>query len=113
LVAWGEPFAVPSTDDCVIANVSTACATASECSASPLVVDVGQVVAQLVVAAVERLARRPAVERHLAGLLDVLRAGEAPARRDPGRRERVVVRTPVEGDRLGGQPRSTSSRPVA
>jgi hypothetical protein len=56
-----------------------------------LVVDVGQVVAELVVAPVERLAGGTAVQRDLVRLLDDLCAGEDPAGRNPGRRERVVV----------------------
>jgi hypothetical protein len=56
-----------------------------------LVVDVGQVVAELVVAPVERHAGGTAAQRDLVRLLDDLCAGEDPAGRNPGSRERVVV----------------------
>jgi hypothetical protein len=56
-----------------------------------LVVDVGQVVAELVVAPVERHAGGTAVQCNLVRLLDDLGAGEDPAGRNPGSRESVIV----------------------
>jgi hypothetical protein len=69
-----------------------------------LVIDVVQVIAELVVALIERNTGRAAVQLDLSGCLDDFRAGKDAARRDPGGCEGVVVRPAVERDGLVRQP---------
>ena len=66
-------------------------------------IDVGQDVAELVVARVECWPGRAAVQRHLVRLLDLLGTGEDAAGRDPHLGEGVVVGATVERDRLVGE----------
>ena len=103
-VALVDPLSVPLTAEVVCANVAIAWTAASLCSARPCSLMFVERVAELVVARVERRRRRcRRTARTCVGRLDVLGAGEDAAGRDAGRGERVVVRAPVERDRLVGQ----------